>query len=96
MNLKPLQDRIIVQRIEEQEDKNSLIVLPDNAKEKSQLGKVLAVGRGRVLENGTDLKMALKEGDTILFGKYTGTEVEIDNEKYLVMREDDVFARVGG
>ena len=92
MKLRPLHDRILVQRLEAAEVVKGGIIIPDTAKEKPQEGKVVAVGNGKILENGTRLEMSVKEGDVILFGKYSGTEVKIDGEEYLIMREDDVLA----
>jgi chaperonin GroES len=91
MRLKPLHDRILAQRIEEKEQVRGGIVIPDTAKEKPQEGKVIAVGDGRLLDSGQKVKMAVKKGDRILFGKYAGTEVKIDDEDYLILREDDVL-----
>jgi chaperonin GroES len=91
MTIKPLHDRIIVKRIETKEELRGGIVIPDTAKEKPQEGEVIAVGDGKVLENGQKLGMAVKAGDKILFGKYSGTEVKVDGEEYLIMREDDVL-----
>jgi chaperonin GroES len=91
MKLKPLQDRVLIRRIEEEEQIRGGIVVPDTAKEKPQEGEVIAVGDGKVLESGEKLKMALKKGDRVLFGKYSGTEVKLDDEEYLIMREDDVL-----
>ena len=92
MKIKPLHDRILVQRLEEEEKTESGIIIPDTAKEKPVMGKVVAVGEGRILENGQRQPLAVKEGDRILFGKYAGTEVKIKGEEYLIMREDDVLA----
>ena len=92
MSLRPLHDRIIVQRLTEDEKTLAGIIIPDTAKEKPQKGKVLAIGKGKVLEDGSVRPLDLKAGDTILFGKYSGTEVKIDNEERLIMREDDVLA----
>lgn len=92
MKLKPLRDRLLVKRIEEEEEETrGGIVVPDTAKEKPQEGEVIAVGDGKVLESGEKLKMAVKKGDRVLFGKYSGTEVKLDDEEYLIMREDDVL-----
>ena len=91
MKLKPLHDRILVERIEEEEQIRGGIVIPDTAKEKPQEGKVVAVGPGKTLENGQKVAMCLKKGDRILFGKYSGTDVKIDDRDYLIMREDDVL-----
>ncbi len=92
MKVKPLHDRILVQRIEEEERTKSGIIIPDTAKEKPIMGKVIAVGDGRILENGQKVPLTVKEGDRVLFGKYAGTEVKIEGEEYLIMREDDVLA----
>ena len=92
MNVRPLADRILVRRIEEQEMKRGGIIIPDTAKEKPQRGKVTAVGNGKVLEDGTRVELEVKKGDQILFGKYAGTEVKIDGSEYLILREDDVLA----
>jgi chaperonin GroES len=91
MKVKPLQDRILVKRIEEEEKTKGGIIIPDAAKEKPQEGKVIAVGDGKVLDNGTKLKLSVKAGDKILFGKYSGTEIKIDGEEHLILREDDVL-----
>jgi chaperonin GroES len=95
MKLRPLHDRILVQRIEPADTVKGGIIIPDTAKEKPQEAKVIAVGNGKVLENGTRLEMSVKAGDTILFGKYSGTEVKLDGEDYLILREDDVLAVTG-
>ena len=91
MNLKPLQDRLLVKRIEIGEQVKGGIIIPDTAKEKPMEGKVMAVGGGKVKEDGFKITMDVKVGDRILFGKYAGTEVKIDDEEYLIMREDDVL-----
>jgi chaperonin GroES len=91
MKVRPLHDRILVKRIEEEEIKEGTIIIPDTAKEKPQEGKVVAVGSGKILEDGKRQPLELKEGDRILFGKYAGTEVKIDGEELLMMREDDVL-----
>ncbi len=91
MNIKPLQDRVIVKRLEEEEKTSGGIIIPDSAKEKPQQGKILAVGPGKILEGGTKLDMTVKEGDIVLFGKYAGNEVKIDGEEVLIMREDDIL-----
>ncbi len=96
MNVKPLSDRILVRRLEEQEQKRGGIIIPDTAKEKPQECEVMAVGPGRVTEDGKRIPTELKKGDRILISKYSGTEVKIDGEEYLIMREDDVLAVVGG
>ena len=91
MKIKPLQDRIIVKRIEEEEKTKGGIIIPDSAKEKPMEGEVIAVGSGKVLDNGTKQPLEVKEGDRILFGKYAGTEVKIDGVEHLIMREDDIL-----
>ena len=91
MKIKPLQDRVIVKRMEEEHKTSGGIIIPDSAKEKPQQGKVLAVGPGKVLEGGTRVDMTVKVGDLVLFGKYSGSEVKIDGEEVLIMREDDIL-----
>jgi chaperonin GroES len=92
MNVRPLHDRIIVQRLEEGEQKIGGIIIPDSAKEKPQQGKVIAAGNGKVKDDGTRVSLDVKAGDTILFGKYSGQEIKLDGEEYLIMREDEVLA----
>ena len=96
MNLRPLHDRVIVKRMEEQRTSPGGIVIPDSAAEKPIRGKVLATGNGKILENGDVRKLDVKAGDTVLFGKYSGTEVKVDGEDLLVMREDDIMAVIEG
>ncbi len=91
MNLRPLQDRLLVQRVEEETTTKGGIIIPDTAKEKPAEGKVVAVGNGKVSDDGKRIALEIKKGDRILFGKYSGTEVKIDGEEYLIMREDDVL-----
>lgn len=91
MKIKPLHDRILVRRIEPEEQLRGGIVIPDTAKEKPQEGEVVAVGDGKILENGQKLAMSVKAGDRILFGKYAGAEVKLDDEEYLILREDEVL-----
>jgi chaperonin GroES len=91
MKLRPLQDRILVQRIEEEKTTKGGIIIPDTAKEKPAEGKVIAVGPGKTAENGKRVTPDIKKGDRILFGKYSGTEVKIEGDEYLIMREDDVL-----
>jgi chaperonin GroES len=91
MKLRPLQDRILVQRVEEETTTKGGIIIPDTAKEKPAEGKVVAVGNGKVGEDGKRIALEIKKGDRILFGKYSGTEVKISGEEYLIMREDDVL-----
>jgi len=95
MKVRPLHDRIIVQRLEEGEQKVGGIIIPDTAKEKPQAGEVSAAGNGKLLDNGTKLAMEVKAGDKILFGKYSGTDIKIDGEEYLILREDEVLAVIG-
>lgn len=92
MKVRPLHDRILVQRIEEAEQKVGGIIIPDTAKEKPQQGKVIAVGKGKMKDDGKLAPMDVKEGDTILFGKYSGQDINIDREEYMIMREDEVLA----
>lgn len=94
MPIKPLYDRILVKRLEEEEQKIGGIIIPDTAKEKPQEGEVIAVGAGRVLENGERQVPDVQVGDKILFGKYSGTEVKHGDEEYLIMREDDILAKI--
>ena len=96
MKIKPLQDRILIRRLDSEEELRGGIVIPDTAKEKPQEGEVVAVGDGKVLDNGQKLQMTLKVGDRILFGKYAGTEVKVDDEELLIMREDEVFGILEG
>jgi chaperonin GroES len=91
MKLRPLQDRILVQRVKEEEKTKGGIIIPDTAKEKPVEGKIIAVGNGKLDENGKRIALEVKKGDRILFGKYSGTEVKIEDEEYLIMREDDVL-----
>jgi chaperonin GroES len=92
MKVRPLHDRIIVQRIEEGEQKIGGIIIPDSAKEKPQQGKVIAVGQGKVKDDGKRQPLDVQDGATILFGKYSGQEIKIDGEDYLIMREEEVLA----
>jgi chaperonin GroES len=91
MKIRPLQDRILVKRIEEEEKTKGGIIIPDTAKEKPQEGRVVAVGKGKVAEDGTVTPLDVKKGDKVLFGKYAGTEVNLDGEEHLIIREDDVL-----
>ncbi len=90
-NIKPLHDRVLVKRVEAEEKTASGIIIPDSAKEKPQEGEVIAVGPGKVLDNGTKVELAVKAGDKVLFSKYAGTEISLDDEEYLIMREDDIL-----
>jgi chaperonin GroES len=92
MKIQPLHDRILVERLEEKEVKKGGIIIPDTAKEKPQEGKVIAVGNGKVTDDGKKLPLDVKAGDTILFGKYSGSEVKIDDKDYLILKEEDVLA----
>ena len=92
MKVRPLHDRIMVERLEEQEVKRGGIIIPDTAKEKPQEGKVIAVGTGKVGDDGKKIPLDVKTGNKILFGKYSGSEVKIDDKEYLIMREEDLFA----
>ncbi len=91
MNIRPLHDRLIVKRFEEEERTKGGIIIPDNAKEKPQQGEVIAVGNGKVLEDGKKLPLEVKKGDRVLFGKYSGSEIKIDGNEYLMMREEDIL-----
>jgi chaperonin GroES len=92
MKIRPLHDRLLVERLEEKEVKKGGIIIPDTAKEKPQEAKVIAVGNGKVTDAGKKIPLDVKAGDKILFGKYSGSEVKIDDKEYLIMREDDVLA----
>ena len=96
MNVRPLHDRIIVQRLEEGEQRIGGIIIPDSAKEKPQQGKVMAVGSGKVKDDGKRIALDVKAGDLILFGKYSGQEIKVDGEEYLIMREDEVLGVIDG
>lgn len=91
MKIKPLGDRILLKRIEEEQKSKGGIVIPDSAKEKPQEGKVVAVGKGRMLEDGKIVPLEVKKGDRVLFGKYSGTEVKLVGEEHLIVREDDIL-----
>ena len=91
MKIRPLQDRVIVKRVAEEEKSKGGIIIPDTAKEKPQEGKVVAVGKGKVAADGTVRPLDVKAGDRILFGKYSGTEIKIDGEEHLILREDDIL-----
>jgi chaperonin GroES len=96
LNIKPLGERVVIKVMESEEKTKSGIVLPDTAKEKPQMGQVLAVGTGKVLENGQRVPLDVKEGDKVLFAKYAGTEVKLDGEEYMVLKETDILAIVQG
>ncbi|MCF8067903.1 MAG: co-chaperone GroES [Desulfobacterales bacterium] len=95
MKLTPLQDRILVQRVPEEQTTKGGIIIPDTAKEKPAEGKVVAIGNGKVSDDGKRIALEVKKGDRVLFGKYSGTEVKIEGEEYLIMREDDVLGIIG-
>ena len=96
MNIRPLHDRIIIQRLEEGEQKVGGIIIPDSAKEKPQQGKVIAAGSGKTKDDGKRVPLDVTAGDTILFGKYSGQEIKLDGEEYLIMKEDEVLAIIEG
>jgi chaperonin GroES len=96
MKIRPLQDRIIVKRLEEEEKTKGGIIIPDSAKEKPQEGKVIAVGKGKLTDDGKLIPLDVKVGDRILFGKYSGTEVKIEGEEHLIMREEDILGIIEG
>ena len=96
MKVRPLNDRIIVKRLEEEEKTKGGIIIPDSAKEKPVEGKVIAVGDGRINKDGKKIPMEIKKGDRVLFAKYGGTEIKMDGEEYLMMKEDDVLAIIEG
>lgn len=96
MDIRPLHDRVVVKRLEDKETVRGGIVIPDTAKEKPQEGEVIAVGNGKMLENGTRVAMEVKKGDRILFGKYSGSEVKLEGEEFLIMREDDILGILSG
>jgi len=95
MKVRPLNDRILVRRLEEAEQRVGGIIIPDTAKEKPQQGKVIAVGTGKIKEDGSRIPLDVKADDTILFGKYSGQEIKLDGEEYIIMREDEVLAVLG-
>ncbi len=92
MKVRPLSDRVLVKRMAEEETTKGGIIIPDTAKEKPQQGQVVAIGEGKVMDNGTKITPAVKVGEVVLFGKYSGTEVKLDGEEYLILREDEIFA----
>jgi chaperonin GroES len=92
MKIQPLHDRVLVKRIEEEQKTKGGIIIPDTAKEKPQEGKVIAVGKGRVLDDGKLAELAVKKGDKILFSKYAGTEIKLEGEEHIIIREEDVLA----
>ena len=94
--IRPLHDRVIVRRIEEGEQIRGGIIIPDTAKEKPQEGEVIAVGSGKILDNGTRIEPGVKAGDRVLFGKYSGTEIKLEDEEFLIMREDEILGIIEG
>ncbi|MGE0397350.1 MAG: co-chaperone GroES [Kofleriaceae bacterium] len=96
MNVRPLQDRILVRRVEEVEKTRGGIIIPDSAKERPLEGKVIAVGNGKRTEDGTLVELAVKAGDRVLFGKYSGTEIKVDNVEHIILREDEVLGIIEG
>ena len=95
-SIRPLNDRIIVRRVEDQEQMRGGLFIPDTAKEKPQEGEVIAVGNGKLLDNGTRIAIDIKAGDKVLFGKYSGSEIKLDGEEYLILREDDILGVIEG
>ncbi len=95
VKIRPLHDRVIVQRLDEEETSSGGIIIPDSAKEKPQQGKVISVGNGKLLESGERATLDVKDGDRILFGKYSGSDVKIDGEEYLILREEEILAVLG-
>jgi chaperonin GroES len=96
MNVRPLRDRLLVKRLEEQEQKVGGIIIPDTAKEKPQQGKVVAAGKGRITDEGKTVPLDVKVGDTVLFGKYGGTDIKLDGDEYLILREEEVLGVIEG
>src|SRR5512142_673014 len=96
MDLRPLRDRVVLKRLEEQEQKVGGIIIPDTAKEKPQQGKVIAVGNGRVNDEGKVIPLDVKAGDTVLFGKYSGTEIKLQGEEFLIIREEEILGIIEG
>ena len=95
MSIKPLHDRVVIERLEEELTSAGGIVIPDTAKEKPMRGKVMAIGPGKMLDNGNLIPLGVKQGDEVLFGKYSGTEIKIDGKELVVMREDDIMGIIG-
>ena len=95
MNIRPLQDRVLVKRVEQEEQVRGGIIIPDTAKEKPQQGKIIAAGKGKVNDDGKLTPLDVKVGDRILFGKYSGTDIKVDGQEYLILREDEVLAVIG-
>jgi chaperonin GroES len=96
VNVTPLHDRVLIKRIEEKESIKGGIIIPDSAKEKPQEGEVVAVGAGKINEKGDRIALDVKAGDRVLFGKYSGTEIKVEDEDYLILREDEILAKLSG
>jgi chaperonin GroES len=96
VNITPLHDRVLVRRLEEKESVKGGIIIPDTAKEKPQEGEVIAVGAGKLNEKGDRIPLDVKAGDRILFGKYSGNDIKIDDEEYMILKEDEILAKIGG
>jgi chaperonin GroES len=96
VNITPLHDRVLVRRLEEKETVKGGIIIPDTAKEKPQEGEVIAVGAGKINEKGDRVALDVKVGDRILFGKYSGNDIKIDDEEYMILKEDEILAKIGG
>jgi chaperonin GroES len=96
VNITPLHDRVLVRRLEEKETVKGGIIIPDSAKEKPQEGEVVAVGAGKVNEKGDRIALDVKVGDRILFGKYSGNDIKVDDEEYMILKEDEILAKIGG
>ena len=96
MNMRPLQDRVLIKRIDEQESVRGGIIIPDSAKEKPQEGEVVAVGSGKRLEDGEILPLEIQQGDRVLFGKYSGTEIKLEDQEYLIVKEDEILGITTG
>jgi chaperonin GroES len=96
VNVTPLHDRVLIKRVEEKETVKGVIIIPDTAKEKPQEGEVIAVGAGKISEKGDRVPLDVKAGDRILFGKYSGTEIKIEEQEYLILREEEILAKLGG
>ncbi|HXX45376.1 MAG TPA: co-chaperone GroES [Candidatus Acidoferrales bacterium] len=96
VNITPLHDRVLVRRLEEKETVKGGIIIPDTAKEKPQEGEVIAVGAGKLNEKGERIPLDVKAGDRVLFGKYSGNDIKIDDEEYMILKEDEILAKIGG
>jgi len=96
VNITPLHDRVLVKRLEEKETVKGGIIIPDTAKEKPQEGEVIAVGAGKINEKGDRIALDVKPGDRVLFGKYSGNDIKIDDEEYMILKEDEILAKIGG